>query len=295
VVISLDHFKGLYEYLKRRKMVPDFLAHGDMVLAREVIIEIDLLEDNCVGHCDSIYNAIVLSLEGGSHERVAGLFKAAQERPAWKGYFSLFVDGFFNRYPPEKNSMPLKRFLTLHGEEFSKKHPAIFEVVCKKLVWDLKWKPGNPASRKLLIDFVGQSSLLTPVVFAEGLLWDVDDIYRTNFIKYGYKEAIEEGLKEKYGGGGKKLWAVMVSTLPSQFSGEYPSTDEARTFALKNSPTKQDLEEQWILNNTANPQAKLRMQQLAKFLHELGINVVPNVLWFIVAEYLTGPTWLDVE
>ena len=36
----------------------------------------------------------------------------------------------------------------------------------------------------------------------------------------------------------------MVSTFPNQFSGEYPSTDEARSIALKDfKPTKQDLEE----------------------------------------------------
>ena len=44
VVTSLDHFKGLYEYLKQRKMVPGFLAHGEMVLVRKVIVETDLLE-----------------------------------------------------------------------------------------------------------------------------------------------------------------------------------------------------------------------------------------------------------
>ena len=44
VVTSLDHFKGLYEYLKQRDMVPGFLAHGDMVLVKEVIVETDLLE-----------------------------------------------------------------------------------------------------------------------------------------------------------------------------------------------------------------------------------------------------------
>ena len=44
VVTTLDHFKGLYEYLKQRNMVPDFLAHGDMVLVRKVIVETDLLE-----------------------------------------------------------------------------------------------------------------------------------------------------------------------------------------------------------------------------------------------------------
>ena len=44
VVTSLDHFKGLYEYLKQRKMVPGFLAHGEMALVRKVIVETDLLE-----------------------------------------------------------------------------------------------------------------------------------------------------------------------------------------------------------------------------------------------------------
>ena len=44
VVTSPDHFKGLYEYLKQRNMVPGFLAHGEMVLVRKVIVETDLLE-----------------------------------------------------------------------------------------------------------------------------------------------------------------------------------------------------------------------------------------------------------
>ena len=35
VVTNLDQFKGLYEYLKQHKMVPGFLAHGEMVLVRE--------------------------------------------------------------------------------------------------------------------------------------------------------------------------------------------------------------------------------------------------------------------
>ena len=44
VVTSLDHFKGLYEYLKQRNMVPGFLAHGEMVVVKKVIVETDLLE-----------------------------------------------------------------------------------------------------------------------------------------------------------------------------------------------------------------------------------------------------------
>ena len=150
------------------------------------------------GQCDSIYDAIALSLEGDRHDRVAGLFEAAQERPDWKNKFGVFVSGFFDSYPPEKNSMPLKRFLTFHREEFGKKHPAIFETICEKLVWKLKCQLDNLASQKLLIDLVGQPSLLTPVAFVRGFLYGAGDTHRTNFIKYGYKEAIEEGLKEEY-------------------------------------------------------------------------------------------------
>ena len=106
--------------------------------------------------------------------------------------------GFFVRYPPEKDSMPLKRFFTLHGEEFSKKHPIIFETICQELVWELRCQLDNLASQKLLIDLVGQPSLLTPVACARGFLYGANDVDRANFIKYGYKEAIEEGLKEEY-------------------------------------------------------------------------------------------------
>ena len=122
-----------------------------------------------------------------------------------------------------------------------------------------------------------------------------DDTSRANFLKHGYREAIEEGLNGKYEGGGRDLWAAMVGKYPNQFSGEYPSTDEARSIALKDfKPTKRDREEQWILNNAQNPQAKLRMKQLAEYLYELGLTF-PTVLWIIVAEYATVPTLLDVE
>ena len=203
-------------------MVPGFLAHGEMVLVRKVIVETELLETDDLGWCDSIYDAIALSLNEDRHERVAGLFEAAQERPAWKNKFDCLWDGFFDRYPPEKNSMPLKRFLTLHGEEFSKKHPDIFETICKKLVGKLRCQLGNPASQKLLIDLVGQPSLLTPVACAWGFLLVANDTDRVNFIKYGYKEAIEEGLKEEYRCGGEYLWNVMVRTTSNSILWRVP-------------------------------------------------------------------------
>ena len=60
-----------------------------------------------------------------------------------------------------------------------------------------------------------------------------------------------------------------------------------------NPPSKIE-KKQWIVNNASNPQTRLRMRQLAEYLNELGITF-PTVLWVIVAEYATVPTWLDTE
>jgi len=291
VVTSLDQFKGLYKYLKQHNMVPSFLAHGQMALVRKVIVETDLLKSDCYGRCGSIYDAIALSLKEDRHERVANLFEAARERPDWKYMFSSFVEGFFRRYSPEKNSTPLKRFLTLHGEEFSERHPEILENVCQRLVFEVSLD--GPVSQKLLTGLVGQPSLLTPVAFVWGFLRYSNDTNRANFIKYGYKEAIEEGLREEYPvGGGRKLWKVMVSKYPTQFSGEYPDTDEERRVALKDLPTKQDLEEEWALANAPSFLLKLKTK-----LQESDIFILlPSVLWNIVVGYAeTGATWVDVE
>ena len=75
VVNTLDHFKGLYEYLKQRMMVSGFLAHGEVALVKKVIIETDLLEtDEPTSYCNSIYDAIALSFKGNHHERVCRSF-----------------------------------------------------------------------------------------------------------------------------------------------------------------------------------------------------------------------------
>ena len=177
------------------------------------------LKLNAVGRCDSLYDAIALSFKADRHDRVAGLFEVAHERPNWRANFDWFVDGFFARYLPEKNSTPLKRFLTFRDEEFGKKHPVIFKTICQEFVGKLKLQPDNLTSQKLLVDLVGQPSLLTPVAFAGGFLCLADNTDRANFIKYGYKEVIEEGLKEGYYGGGGNLWTMMVRKYSTQFSG----------------------------------------------------------------------------
>ena len=162
-----------------------------------MIVETNLLETNRCGECNSIYDAIALSLKEGRNERVAGLFEAAHGRPAWKNRFGWFVGGFFIRHPPEKDSVPLKRFITLHGEELGKKNPAIFESICEELVWKLNL--GLTIETRRNYDRLGWTTLLDNTqVFTIGFLSGANDEDRANFIKYGYREAIEEGLKEEY-------------------------------------------------------------------------------------------------
>ena len=147
------------------------------------------------------------------------------------------------------------------------------------------WQLDDPAPQKLLIDLVGQPYLLTPTACAGGFLLYSDDTSRANFIEYGYKEAIEEGLKEKYEWGGRRLWAVMVSKYPNQFSGEYPDTDPARACALKNfKPTKQDREEEWAKKN-----APILLKHLETLATELSF---PRKPLLITAEYAI--TWIIV-
>ena len=90
-VTTLDQFKGLYEYLEQRGMVPDFLAHGEIVVVRKVIVETGLLEADDIGGCDSVYGAIALSLSDDRHERVADIFETAHERPNWKTIRTFYV------------------------------------------------------------------------------------------------------------------------------------------------------------------------------------------------------------
>ena len=77
----------------------------------------------------------------------------------------------------------------------------------------------------------------------------------------------------------------MVSKYPNQFSGEYPSTDEARRVALKDfKPTKQDREEAWAKEN-----APILLKHLETLVTKLPLyrDLLP-----IVAEYAI--TWVVV-
>ena len=158
--------------LKQREMVPGFLAHGEMALVRKVIVETGLYQTvKIFGYCDSIYAAIALSLREDRHERVAGFFEAARERPRLEEQVRSVCDRFFWKISSQRKAAGHSNdSLTLHGKEFSKRHPAVYEGFCEKLVGKLVSQFNSPASKKLLIDLVGQPALLTSVVYAGGFL-----------------------------------------------------------------------------------------------------------------------------
>ena len=136
-------------------------------------------------------------------------------------------------------------------------------------------------TQKFVTDLVGQTSLLTPATFTERFL-TMSGIDQGNFIKYGWREAIEEALKKKYGARGKRLWHLMVTKYPDQFSGRGPSSKKARKLALSNfRPTKQDREEEWAKRNAPNLQRKLE---------KLVPGLFPTVLLGIISEYAV--TWI---
>ena len=294
-LITLDNYKHLFGALEANAKVSDFFVNGQIMVVKKVIFETER-EFGSSGEWNSICDAIALSLNGDRLERVADLLAAAHENPSWKNElggndFEGFIGHFFERYDPEKNSMPLKRFLTLHGEEFGKKHPETFQIICQELAVVLKGRSHSSVAQKLLSDLVRQPSLLTPATFALVFLCGADDTDRVNFVKHGYKEAIEEGLKEIYDEGYEKLWDVLVDRYPSRFSGGYPSTDDELMAVLKCFKTKRHREEEWAEENAPIFLPKLKLK-----LRESDISfLLPLTLWNIIVDYAaTGATWVDV-
>ena len=100
----------------------------------------------------------------------------------------------------EKDDAPLKRFLTLSSDELRDEYPSVLETLCQELVPRRRYR-SSPKLEKLLAELIRQPSLLTPAIFVKGLLSRNSRSYRVQFIKYGWREAVEEGLREVYPGG----------------------------------------------------------------------------------------------
>ena len=181
VITTIEHYNGLKEFLKRRKMVSDFYLNGNMEVVEGIIAKNPEYDNRDYIHGGDLETAL-LSAFGQDHysTRVMDLFAARQERTAkedeqskqqggWTS-FEYFVDYFFDDLAPwEKDTMPLKRFIVNHGEEFSTKYPVVYDTFCQRLVYKLRWKLNKPKAKELMTGLVAQS-LITPEAFAEGFL-----------------------------------------------------------------------------------------------------------------------------
>jgi len=241
-----------------------------------------------------IHDAIIFSLEETRHDRTVALFEAVMirclkekllctdaERPTKP---AVFVYEFFRKLAPEKDSASLKRFLTLHGEEFARTHPGIFSVFCQELVTYLQLRMGEPDSADLLRALIGQPSILTSSAFVRGFLTPNSRL--NAFIEYGWREAIEEGLRPEYEEGGKSLWAELTRSS-AQLCKTYPPWGGLRALVLSKLPTKQSREEAWAAENAPSFRRRLLLQL------NVDLDFIPSVLLGIISEYAIV-TWLNV-
>jgi len=296
-----EHCMYLNGYLDSRDMIPSFLILGEMEVVKKAILEFRNIDsDYHVSH-DNICDAITLFVKEHRDSHAISLLRIERERHATADercklakktpQFEVLLIDFSERLIKNGDTAPLKRFLTINKVELDEGWPNMLEVVCQRMVLCLMVRLRLPDYEKLLVDFVGQPSLITTTAFANGFLgYDRDEV-RSNFINYGWREAIEEGLKEKYLGGGRKLWDFMARMFPTHFSGEYPNTDEALVAVLKHFKTKGDRELEWALANVSSflPKLIAKVQEADIFIP------LPTVLWNIVFEYAeTGATWVDV-
>ena len=177
-------------------------------------------------------------------------------------------------------------FFQLRGEEVGNAYPCIFEIFHQELVSLLRIWIEDLDSQQLLSELISQLSMLTLALFArEFLIYYANDDGRINFATYGWMEGIEEGLKEKCDCGGRGLWSwMMEKRYPGQFPNIYSPSMDVLAAVLKNFRTKQELEDEWIEENTPHFRVKL-VKQLG-----LDLDFVPLVLLRIIAEYATA-TW----
>jgi hypothetical protein len=289
-VKTLEQYKGFIEYLRKHKMVALFYVHGDIGVVREVILANSSIYDmqSYVDDGD-LETALPLTLNNDCHDRVISFLNVRQEVAAVKdeplkqdGYitsFETFVYWFLRNLAPENDDMALRRFLAHCEDEFRTNHSDILDAFCQKLVEYLRNRLDKPKAANLLIDMIGQHSLLTPKVFTKGFLYGALNKDRSNFIKYGWAEALQEGLKREYEyGGSEKLWQAMGGERSGQLTEKFPETEEGRAIACKRFPTKKQKEEERI---------KKVVEIICSEIEgpESSFIILPTVLWSIVAEY----------
>lgn len=288
---TFEHFVDRVEHLETHKMIPNFLIHSNPDLVKEAIVTFKEYGAKYFVNRDDIFKALILSLDRDLHERVVDLLKAVKKRHAAlhaedtrRGLttpLESFIDAFFDDLVPEENGASLKRFLTVYKATTRKTYPVVFHVFCQRLVHRLKCNRGDPNSKKMLVDFVGQPSLLTPQDFVEGFLSGYRESVLADFLEYDWKEAIETVMNGEVHGRRDILWTVILRKFPREFPEGCISSPRALEVVLIRFKTKQVLEEEWTKNN------KVKFDKLFP-------DLLLSDLWNIVSEYIQTDKWIII-
>jgi len=126
LITTIKHDKDLFRCLERRELFPAFLVHGSMELIKEVIVGFNDCESGYHIYDEDISKAVALCFKEDRHECAFGLLEAIQARHAVadqqeeqagkEANFDWFMNDLFLSYHPlVQSSMPIKRFLALHG------------------------------------------------------------------------------------------------------------------------------------------------------------------------------------
>ena len=247
-----ERCRNLFWYLIHCNIHAKFLLRTEMRLVREIIAKAK--EEDFEGHIHwgHIIDAIILALTENHFDRVIGILSVVQEVYAEEDEerrqerevpeLGPFIDYMIKRFVSEKYTL-IECFLNFL-RELKENHPVIFETTCRSLVHYLRNELEDPNAKRLLVDLIGQSSLLTAKTFAETFLsyGSNNNASLINFVTYGWREAIANGLESSYelrGG----LWDQLMSKFPGEFPEDYPPSEKVRDAVLGRFKTKEQLEE----------------------------------------------------
>lgn len=289
LMTTLERCKDIFKHLEHYDIHLGFLLHGDEALVKEAIVKFKSKRFEHYISTEHIRQAIALSLDEDRHTRVIGFLEAVQIRYAdedkqcklgQSSMFECFISQLLQKLVLEGDSMPFKRFLTLWKQKLNEKSADIYEIVCQQLVFHLQVRLWVSTSQKLLIDLIGQPSLLTSTTFIKGCLTHHD-----SFIAYGWREAIQEALKREREYGADTVWSMIMRMLPDEFSTEYPPSDKVLAAVLKKFKTKQEMEEEWAKENAPKLLEQLEEPD-PKLPSTTPLNAIPEcaITWITIAQ-----------
>ena len=74
LMTTVEHYNGLYEFMKDNKLIPSFLVNGNIELVRKVIT-----------YDDDVENALALSFRQEKHGRFIGILTAGEHQHIQSG------------------------------------------------------------------------------------------------------------------------------------------------------------------------------------------------------------------